>query len=110
MTFTGKQLSAQGLPISSLTRILSQQTGRTVIDKTGLTGKYDFTLDLPGAQRPMPMAKSPDGNAAPADGASDDSGPSIFTLVQDQLGLKLESTKGPVSILVIDHVEQPSPN
>jgi uncharacterized protein (TIGR03435 family) len=110
MMFSGKQLVAQGLPISSLTPTLTQQTGRTVIDKTGLTGKYDFTLDLPGGQRPMPMAKPPDGSEAGANSTSDDSGPSIFTLVQDELGLKLESTKAPLPILVIDHVEQPSVN
>jgi len=110
MTFNGTQLVAQGLPIGSLTQILTQQTGRPVIDNTGLTGKYDFTLDLPAGQRPMPMAKPPDGNDARADSASDDSGPSIFTLVQDELGLKLESTRAPLPILVIDHVEEASPN
>jgi bla regulator protein blaR1 len=110
MTFNGRQLIAQGLPIGSLTNILSQQTGRTVIDKTGLTGKYDFTLDLPAGLSPMPIVKPPEGVEGAADSAPGDSGPSIFTLVQDQLGLKLESTKAPLPILVIDHVEQPSPN
>lgn len=110
MTFRGNQIVAQGLPIGSITQILSQQTGRTVIDKTGLTGKYDFTLDLPAGPKPMPIAKPPDGNDVPAGGASEDSGPSIFTLVQDQLGLKLQPAKGPLSILVIDHVEHPSAN
>lgn len=110
MRFDGKQVTAQGVPISNLTLFLSRQTRRTVIDKTGLTGKYDFTLDLPAREGPMPMGKPPEGDAAGADSASEDTGPSIFTLVQDQLGLKLESTKAPLSIIVIDHVEQPSEN
>lgn len=108
MMFNGKQVTAQGVPISNLTQFLSRQTGRTVVDKTGLNGKYDFTLDLPARQGPMAMGKPPEGDPAGADPVSDDSGPSIFTLVQDQLGLKLESTKAPLSIIVIDHVEQPS--
>lgn len=110
MMFNGKQLTAQGVPIDNITRFLSNQTGRTVVDKTGLTGKYDFTLDLPARQGPMAMGKPPEGDAAGADAATDDSGPSIFTLLQDQLGLKLESAKAPLSIVVIDHVEQPSEN
>lgn len=118
MMFTGQQVTAQGVPISNLTQFLSRQTGRTVVDKTGLNGKYDFTLDLPPhssaaalAGRKVGMPQSPEGDAAAgADSAPDDSGPSIFTLVQDQLGLKLESTKAPLPIIVIDHVEQPSEN
>lgn len=110
MRFDGKQLIAQGVPIDNITRFLSNQTGRTVVDQTGLTGKYDFTLDLPARQGPMAMGKPPESDAAGADGASEDAGPSIFTLVQDQLGLKLESSKAQLPILIIDHVEQPSEN
>ncbi len=105
------QLTAQGVPISSLTRVLSQQLGRTVIDKTGLTGNYDFTLQMPPMHGlgPMPHAA---GDTPPGadDGADDSSGPSLFTLVEDQLGLKLESEKAPLPLIVIDHVEQPSQN
>lgn len=69
-------------------------TERPVVDKTGLTGLYDFTLEW-----------------APDDAPTDvTEGPSIFTAVQEQLGLKLESTKAPVEVLVIDHVERPSAN
>ena len=85
---------------------LSQQLGRSVIDKTGLTGKYDFKLEWtpdPGELR-FP-AGGPDAPPPP-----DLSGPSIFTAVQEQLGLKLESVKGPVEILVIDHAEKPDAN
>jgi uncharacterized protein (TIGR03435 family) len=110
MMFNGKQLTAQGVPISNLTQFLSRQTQRTVIDKTGLTGKYDFTLDVPGMPKLGPMQKPAEDNAAGADSASEDSGPSIFTLVQDQLGLKLDSAKAPLPVVIIDHVEQPSEN
>jgi uncharacterized protein (TIGR03435 family) len=66
-----------------------------VIDKTNLKGLYDFRLQF------TPEAFS--GNTA-------GTGPSIFTALQEQLGLRLESTKGPVDVLVIDHVERPSEN
>jgi uncharacterized protein (TIGR03435 family) len=74
---------------SALTGIL----GRPVRDQTGLTGSYDFKLDY-----------APD-----MDNAATESGPSVFTAVQE-LGLKLASGKGPVEVLVIDHVEKPSAN
>jgi uncharacterized protein (TIGR03435 family) len=112
MMFRGGQLTGQEIPISGLARMLSHQLGREVIDKTGLTGKYSFTLKWtpdPG-QSGMPMG--PGGGPPPTDNAPapDASGPSLFTAIQEQLGLKLESTKGPVEILVIDHIEKPSEN
>jgi bla regulator protein blaR1 len=100
------RLTAQGVELRGLVRILSQQTGRTVIDKTGLTGKYDFTLQMP-PMRP-PMATPSPGEASGA--APDDTGPSIFTDVEEQLGLKLDSQKAPLSVYVIDRIEQPSEN
>jgi uncharacterized protein (TIGR03435 family) len=105
------QITAQGVPMSDLTRLLSQQTGRTVIDKTALTGNYDFTLQLPPMKGPMPTPPAPgNGPAAGDDGGEDSSGPSIFTALQEQLGLKLESQKAPLPLIVIDHIEQPSAN
>jgi uncharacterized protein (TIGR03435 family) len=104
------QLTGQGVKISDLTRILAQQTQRTVIDKTGLTGIYDFTLQMPPWKGPIPMPKpASDGPPTTGDDA-DDAGPSIFTTLQDQLGLKLESQKAPLPVTVIDHIEQPSEN
>jgi bla regulator protein BlaR1 len=105
-------LTAQGLPVSSVVRLLSQQLGRTVIDKTGLTGNYDFTLkwapdESQGAMLRGPAGAQPGAESAPP---TDSTGPSIFTAIQEQLGLKLESQKGPVEILVIDHAERPSEN
>ncbi len=112
------QLTGQGVELSALTRILSQQTGHTVIDKTGLTTKYDFTLQLPARRGPIPPPPPPGGAPAaggggPATGGddgTDDSGPSIFTALEEQLGLKLESQKAPLPLIVIDHIEQPSAN
>jgi uncharacterized protein (TIGR03435 family) len=72
---------------------------RIVVDRTGLTGVYDFTLDW------VPDRLS----GRPGDG-SEPSGPTIFTALQEQLGLKLESGKGPVEVVVIDRVEKPSQN
>lgn len=68
---------------------------RPVVDETGLPGRYDFTLKW-----------TPDTSPA----SEPDAAPGIFTAVQEQLGLKLEATKGPADVLVIDHVERPSPN
>jgi bla regulator protein blaR1 len=106
------QLTGQGLPLSSLARLLSQQLGSTIQDKTGLTGKYDFTLQWTPDRNASPMPGAPEpGQQGPGAGAStDSSGPSIFTAIQEQLGLKLESQKGPVEVLIVDHVETPSEN
>jgi uncharacterized protein (TIGR03435 family) len=104
------QLTAQGVPMSSLVNVLSQQLRQTVIDKTGLKGKYDVELNWTADHGSEPMFKGTDSSPQRADAAPDSSGPSIFTALQEQLGLKLQSAKGPVEALVIDHVEMPSEN
>jgi uncharacterized protein (TIGR03435 family) len=76
--------------------------GRTIIDKTELTSVYDFTLQF----MPDDAAVAP----GSASSAADPTAPSIFTAIQEQLGLKLEAGKGPVEVIVIDHVERPSGN
>jgi uncharacterized protein (TIGR03435 family) len=91
--------------IGMLADALSRQLGRIVTDGTGLRGSYDFTLKWTPGENEDQMVKAADARSAP-DGA----GPSIFTAIQEQLGLKLESKKGPVDILVIEHVEPPSAN
>jgi uncharacterized protein (TIGR03435 family) len=93
-----------------LANLLSLQLGRTVIDKTGLKGEYDFKLEWAyeqGQGGPEAFGLPPDSPRTPPVEAN---GPSIFTAVQEQLGLRLESQKGPVEILVIDHAEKPSEN
>jgi len=104
-------LTGQGVPLMNLVRFLTRELGRTVIDKTGLTSKYDFTLKWT-EERQAPMFRGTEGSQPGTGGtaAPESSGPSIFTAVQEQLGLKLESEKGPVEILIIDHVEKPSEN
>ena len=96
--------------------LLAGRAGRPVIDKTGLTGNY-CTLDGQDPIMALMSALGPGGGrgrgdqplpAASADADLD--APSIFTLVEEKWGLKLESQKGPVDILVIDHVERPSEN
>ena len=97
--------------MSDLARILSGQLGRTVVDKTGLTGNYDYKLawtpdDVPPAMTKPGSSDASEGGAA----APDTSAPSLFTALQEQLGLKLEATKGPVDVVVIDRLQQPSAN
>jgi bla regulator protein blaR1 len=106
------ELSATNIDLSFLADILSGQPelGRLVVDQTGLMGNYDWTLKWTPEQSAS-MFKSADGSHAAADAPPpDSSGPSIFTALQEQLGLKLEPRKGPVETLVIDSVEKPSEN
>jgi uncharacterized protein (TIGR03435 family) len=103
------KLTATGAQLSMLVTVLSRELGRTIVDKTALTGHYDFTLEF----APDEAAAGPSGagaGGAPPPPPADSAGPSVFTAVQEQLGLKLESTKGPVDVIVIDHIERPSEN
>jgi uncharacterized protein (TIGR03435 family) len=98
-------IAGQKITMDMLAGLLSRQLDRVVVNRTGLSGVFDASIEFA-----PPPGQS--GTQLGADtNASDSSGPpSIFTALQEQLGLKLESTKGPVDVLVIDHVEQPSPN
>jgi uncharacterized protein (TIGR03435 family) len=104
------RLVAQGIPIANLLPPLTQQLERTVLDKTGLKGTYDITLLWTPEDDRAPMVNGPDGGRQGSGPATDFSGASIFTAIQEQLGLKLESRKAPVEVLVIDHIEAPSEN
>jgi bla regulator protein blaR1 len=106
MQLGGGQITGQGVPLADLVNQLSQQLGRTILDKTGLIGKYDFTLKWTPDESQGPPGPAGINNTPP----TESSGPSIFTAIQEQLGLKLESQKGMAEILVIDHVERPSEN
>jgi len=87
-------------------------TGRPVFNRTGLTGLYDVKMEF-GVDETTPgsadtrAARDPD---TAADAAPEPLGPSLFTALQQQLGLKLETTRGPAEFLVIDHIERPSGN
>ena len=109
MRIGGGQLSGGGFPVAELARTLSQLTGRMVIDRTGLTGPYD--IDLSWTPDPNqfggPLGPPPPGFTPPP---IDPNGPSIFTALQEQLGLKLDSDKGPMEVMVIDSVEPPTPD
>jgi uncharacterized protein (TIGR03435 family) len=87
-------IQTDGISMESLVEQLSQQLGHSVVDQTGLKGFYAFKLKY---------ANDLDANA-------DSSVPSIYTALQEQLGLRLVPTKAPVDVIVIDHVERPSAN
>ena len=101
-------MAVGGSSMAQVANSLAMFAGRIVVDKTDMTGNYDFTLTWTPeqlAQRP-PGAPEPLVNGVPID----PNGPSLFTAVQEQLGLKLESQRGPVKVLVIDRVEHPTEN
>jgi uncharacterized protein (TIGR03435 family) len=81
-------------PMTLLIQGLSTMTGHPVVDKTGLAGRYNIDLEW-----------------APDElGGTNDAGPSIFTVLREKLGLKLMPIKAPIDVLVVDHIEKPSPN
>jgi len=88
--------------VSTLAEQLSMIVGRDVVDQTGITGRYNLKLQW----APDDAVPASNGSTAP----TSDSGPSIFTALEEQLGLKLQPARGPVQVLVIDHIELPSAN
>jgi uncharacterized protein (TIGR03435 family) len=102
---SGVQFTATGQTVTqlaqSLTSSAAHELGREVIDKTGIEGKYDVSLN---------WTRDTGAASAGTDGNAQESGPSIFTAIQEQLGLKLEPSKAPVRVLVIDRAEMPSEN
>jgi uncharacterized protein (TIGR03435 family) len=94
------EISAEGIPMGFLAKDLSSYIDRDVIDETGLAGKYDFNL----AWNADDLASSSQSSAVT------DGPPSIFTAIQEQLGLKLLPGKGPVPTLVVDSIDEPTVN
>jgi uncharacterized protein (TIGR03435 family) len=92
------KLLAGGTAISAAAIVLQSTVGRPIVERTGLTGLFDIDLEYAGTTQ---LAASPDQPNAPA---------SVFTAVQEQLGLKLESRKEKMDVLVIDQIELPTPN
>jgi bla regulator protein blaR1 len=98
MRVNNDEMSATGVTMDRLIRFLSSQTHMPIMDKTGLKGNYNFQLKWQREE------------AGPESGLHDQTLPSIYVALPEQLGLKLESAKGPVDVLVVDHIEQPSEN
>jgi uncharacterized protein (TIGR03435 family) len=110
------KMQANKQKVTQIAEMLANQLGRPVLDQTGLTADYDFALEYApdemmrgGPGMMAPPAPAPDGGgggggAAPS--ASEGGGPTVMTALQEQLGLKLESKKGPIALLVIDSLEK----
>jgi uncharacterized protein (TIGR03435 family) len=101
------QLLAGGMPISRLVTQLSQLTGRAVVDRTGLNRTYDIELKWTPTPEQLPPGPPPPGVELPR---IDPNGPSLFTALQEQLGLRLENDRGPVDVLVIERLQPPAEN
>jgi uncharacterized protein (TIGR03435 family) len=101
--------AASGIEFSGLRNTLSDILNRPVIDKTGIKGFYDFKIVYSREGLPSNGPPPPVGGIGPGTEASDPR-PSIFTAVQEQFGLKLDSSKAPVQVLVIDSVSKPTEN
>ena len=101
----GAKMFGGRIAMPELVRMLSLMLGRTVVDRTGLTGMFDVQMDFlpddatPSLPPPPPDAASSDAMSAP-----------IFSAIQQQLGLRLDAARGPVDVIVIDDVERPSAN
>jgi uncharacterized protein (TIGR03435 family) len=91
--YASGKVTAHQISIESVAANLSFAVGRVIVNKTGLEGGYDFALDY-----------APDGADA------SDTRPSIFTALEEQLGLKLEPARGPVDVIVVDQIERPTAN
>jgi uncharacterized protein (TIGR03435 family) len=103
------KITALGESVTSLASTLGQFVARAVVDRTGLTGLFDFDLTWTPDNLPQRASGTPNDQPLTINGiAIDPNGPSLVTALQEQLGLKLESTKGPVDVIVIDHVEKPT--
>ena len=92
---TGMEVMLGGRPLSTLASSFGTGPGRVVIDKTGLKGNYDVTLRYMPQPTPNPPPDEP---------------PSLFTALEEQLGLKLQADRAPLRVLVIDHIEKPTEN
>ena len=102
-------IEVRGSTMTQFAQRLSGRVDRTIVDKTGIAGKFNFHLEFtPDPNMPgqgVPAGRGGDSGNPPAD-----SGPNLFAALQEQIGLKLSSDKGPVSFLIIDHVEKPAAN
>ena len=103
----GTEITGEKVLLAPLVQLLSSQIGHTVLDKTGLIGSYDFKMTfVPDSG----LGRQPPGTGDDRQLPNDPGGPSIFTAVEEQLGLKLDAQKGPGEVLVIDGVQKASAN
>src|SRR5262249_26018040 len=115
MSPTGMTMASNGAAIGNLVNFLSQQVGRPIVDKTDLKGLFDFKLTFSPEGIQTPFGGLPPPGGGPATGGlnttanATDPNPSLFTAIQE-LGLRLESTKGPIEVLVVDSVQKPTEN
>ena len=111
MRMSPGSLEASGGTTDFLAHALSNMVGRTVVNNTGLTGNYDYTLKWTPDEGSMPRMDPARGGPPPqGDAPVDPNGPTLFTALEEQLGLKLQSEKGKVDVIVIDHIDLPTEN
>jgi uncharacterized protein (TIGR03435 family) len=97
-----------GQPLTAFAGLLSRLVQRVVVDRTGLPGNWE--LELTFSSDPSQLGLPPSVPAPPLPPNADPNGPSLFTALEEQLGLKLQPTRGPVEVYVIDRVERPTEN
>jgi uncharacterized protein (TIGR03435 family) len=108
LSLNRSQMTGTGVYLDMVTRSLSNLVQRPVINETGLNGPYDFELRwTPDSAIQLPGKLAPPDEPA---NAGDSGGTSIFTALTEQLGLRLESRRGPVTVFVIEHIEKPAEN
>jgi uncharacterized protein (TIGR03435 family) len=104
-------MTLNAVPIAVFLQYLAPKLNRVVVDRTGLTGNFNIDLKWTPDNLPPRPPGAPADQPIRVNGADiDPNGPSLFTALQEQLGLKLEATRAPVDVLVIDRVERPSPD
>ena len=98
-------MTLDGAPMSQLATALESLVRRRVVDETGLSGTFDMRMEFGAEQMPFTVPLPPGATApSPRDGLS------VFTALEEQLGLKLDARRGPVPVVVIDGAEPPTPD
>jgi uncharacterized protein (TIGR03435 family) len=105
------EIAGSGFALSAFANAISPTVQRIVVDRSGLSGNYDWYVKWTPERLPQRAPGTPADQPFRMNGVEiDPNGPSIFTAVQEQLGLKLEGSRGPVEVLVLDHIERPAPD
>jgi uncharacterized protein (TIGR03435 family) len=108
-----RNIDSYSVDIDSFLTVLSSVAGRPIVDKTGITGKFDIHLEF--AKEPIPSGPAflngqPQELASPNDPHDAGAAQSLFTAIQKQLGLKLTAGTAPIDVIMVDHIDEPSPN